>query len=208
VVKAGISAPLQTRRIVSQMSDIRAWDAAPEIAEAAMNGGHLLGELSLLMHDSAGLVDVDVAHLSCIAWVVGRDHSGAGWQAKVELEQSPIGSWIALGAMSASDWDGWKFVSEAEEFGWPSPVVDLATVSSRTSVVTSPNVSTSSALSVVSGVARNDVATIELKLGDHIRLKTISSISRGFVVNIPVSGLDTLPTVLAILADGQTVNVS
>ncbi len=186
------------------MSDIHAWDAAPEIAEAAMNGGHLLGDLSLLMSNSAGLVDVDVAHLSCMGWVVGRDHQGMGWQAKVELEQSPIGSWLAVGEFSACDWDGWLFVAEAEKAGWPVPVIALGIELTRTSRASVG----SSAFASVCGVARNDVATIEVKLGDHVRLKTISSISGGFVVEIPISGLELSPTVLAILSDGRTVNVS
>ena len=192
------------------MSDIHAWEAAPEIAEAAMNGGHLLGELSLLTPDCAGLVDVDVSHLGCMAWVVGRDNHGDGWQARVELEQSPIGSWVAMGELSSSDWDGWLFVAEAEKTGWPSPVIDLGTVSSRTSRTSSGSLASTTFISVC-GVARSDVATIEIKLGDHVRLKTISSISGGFVVRIPVIGLDHLPThlptVIAILADGQTFTV-
>ena len=189
------------------MSDMHAWETAAEIAEAAMNGGHLLGQFSSLTPDSGGLVDVDVGHLSCMAWVVGRDHEGMGWQARVELEQSPIGSWLAVGELSACDWGGWLFVAEAERQGWPDPVIALGMESSRTSV-TSVASSTSTAFTSVCGVARKDVATIEVKLGDHVRLKTISSISGGFVVDIPVTGLDTLPIVMAIMADGQTVTVS
>jgi hypothetical protein len=189
------------------MSDIRTWETATDIAENAMNGGHLLGDFSTLTPDSAGLVDVDVAHLSCMAWVVGRDHLGMGWQARVELEQSPIGSWLATGALAGSDWDGWRFVAEAENAGWPSPVIDLGTVLSRSSLE-SVGCLTSTAFTSVCGVARKDVTTIEVKLGDHIRLKTISSISGGFVVNVPVTGLDHLPTVIAILADGQTITVN
>ncbi len=189
------------------MSDIHAWEAATEIAEAAMNGGHLLGAFSSLLPDSAGLVDVDVGHLSCMAWVVGRDHQGIGWQARVELEQSPIGYWIAMGGLSACDWDGWIFAAEAEKAGWPLPVIDLGIESSRSSL-TCVGSSSSTAFTSVCGVARKDVTAIEVKLGDHVRLKTISSISGGFVVDIAVTGLDDMPTVFAILADGQTVNVS
>ena len=189
------------------MSDIHAWEAATEIAEAAMNGGHLLGEFSSLTPDSAGLVDVDVGHLSCMAWVVGRDHQGMGWQAMVELEQSPIGSWIAMGGLSACDWDGWIFAAEAEKAGWPLPVIDLGIESSRTTL-SSVDSSTTNAFTSVCGVARKDVATIEVKLGDHVRLKTISSMSGGFVVDIPSTGLDNLPTIIAILEDGRTINVT
>lgn len=35
------------------------------------------------------------------------------WQANVDLEQSPIGSWLAVGEFPACDWDGWLLVPES-----------------------------------------------------------------------------------------------
>lgn len=186
------------------MSDSHAWEMAAEIAEAAMNGGHLLGDFSTLTPDSATLVDVDMAHLNCMAWVVGRDRQGMGWQAKVELEQSPIGSWLAMGGFSACDWDGWLFVADAEKAGWPAPVIALGIESTRTSRASIG----SSAATCVCGVARKDVSAIEVKLGDQVRLKTISSMSGGFLVEIPMFDRELSPSLRAILSDGQTVRVS
>ena len=169
-----------------------------------MNGGFLLSGFTTLATQTAGVVDIDLTHLSCVAWVVGRDSFGDGWQARIVLEQSPIGTWMASGSWSASKWDGWIFFTDAQLAGWTAPVIDLGFDGGS---------DFDGSYTAVHGVARQDVTAIEVGLGKYLRRKTVSSPSGGFVLNIPLNlrvadPEHGSPNIRAILFDGTAINLN
>jgi hypothetical protein len=179
------------------------WDRLEAAAESVANGqGWLLDEFASIARGSGGVVDIDFARHGANAWVVGVDESGAWWEGRVELDRDASRRWVS-GATSTTTWAGWHELTAVRPArAWPEwgPILGLGFETGIGSMSTRRFLS-------VHGVAALEVAAIEFGHAGRTRRRPIDTPTGGFIVTVPVAGIEALPVLRVIYSDGSTVDL-